>query len=91
MNKNKLINKQVKKRNDKKCYFCDENDYCKLQCHRIHEGKDGGKYTDFNVITVCANCHLRIHDEQIKIDRKYFCSNGKHVLHYWDENKEYWN
>ena len=90
MKKPKLIDKKAKKKNDKQCYFCGESDYCKLQCHRIQEGKDEGRYVDFNVITVCANCHLRIHDNQIKIDRKYFCTNGLYLLHYWDDGVEFW-
>lgn len=81
----KLIDKKIKKKYDKKCYFCSNDDYCQLQVHRIHEGKDGGEYTEFNTITVCANCHLRIHDGQIKLFRKYLSTSGAYVLHYIDE------
>lgn len=86
----KLINKKAKKYFDKKCYFCDENNYDLLDVHRITPGEDGGIYTEFNSLTVCANHHRLIHSGEIKIDRKYDSSKGV-VLHYWIGNKEYWN
>lgn len=82
----KKINKIAKKKLDKKCYFCPIEDYSLLQVHRILEGKNGGEYTKHNTITVCANCHCKIHSDQIKIDRMYLSSTGKYVLHYIDEN-----
>lgn len=82
----RLIDKQIKKRCDKKCYFCDNDDYCQLDVHRIIEGKDGGEYTDFNTITTCVGCHRKIHAGKIKIFRKYLSTGGGHVLHYIDED-----
>lgn len=86
----KLINKKAKKKTEGQCFFCEEDDYAVLDCHRIVEGADGGEYTDFNTVVVCANCHRRIHDEQIVIDRKYFSTSGQYVLHYWEDGEEFW-
>lgn len=85
-----LINKKAKKHYDKKCYFCDESNYDLLDVHRIIPGEEGGLYTEFNSLTVCANHHRLIHSGKIKIDKKYTSSRGV-VLHYWLEDKEYWN
>jgi hypothetical protein len=75
---------------EKQCYFCENNDYCQLQVHRIDEGKDGGKYTEFNTVVVCANDHCRIHNGQIVIDRKYYSTSGKWILHFWEDGVEFW-
>jgi Zn-finger protein len=83
--KKKLINKKIKKLVDKKCKFCECNVYDLLDVHRIIEGKNGGKYTDTNTITVCSLCHRKIHSGIIKVDRKYPSTSGW-VLHYFDEN-----
>ena len=88
--KKKLIDKQVKKRCDKKCYFCEEDDYAVLDVHRIIPGEEGGEYTEHNTVTVCACCHRRCHDGQILIDRKYQSTGGT-VLHYWKDGKEFWD
>lgn len=86
----KLINKVETKRIAGKCHFCDVDDYALLNCHRITSGEEGGKYTDFNTLVVCANCHNRIHDGQIKIDRKYRTSKGVWLLHFWEGEEEKW-
>lgn len=86
----KLINKVAKKKVERCCYLCGENDYCTLDVHRIIEGKDGGEYTDFNTLTTCVKCHRRIHDGQIIIDRKYLSTSGKWRLHFWDNGIEHW-
>lgn len=88
--KRKLIDKVAKKKSDGKCLFCGNDDYAVLDCHRILPGEDGGIYTDFNTVTSCSNCHRRIHDGQIKLDRKYFRSDGRWVLHYWEDGVEKW-
>lgn len=88
--KRKLINKQAKKRADGKCYFCPEPRYAVLNCHRVVPGEDEGKYTEFNTITVCANCHNLIHTGHIVIDRKYFSTAGRYVLHFWEDGLEKW-
>lgn len=90
MRKKLLIDKQATKKMAKKCYFCDVDDYACLACHRILPGEDGGIYTDFNTVVVCSNCHNKIHDGQIVIDRKYYSTAGRWVLHYWHEGKEIW-
>lgn len=82
---------KVKKLLDGKCHFCGESDYAALNVHRIVEGRDGGTYAEHNTLTVCANCHGRIHQGEIRIDRKYPAA-GKRlwVLHYWKGDQEYW-
>jgi len=86
----KLVDKIAKKNFDKKCYFCDENNYHLLDVHRIVPGEEGGEYTDFNSLTVCANHHRLIHSGYLKIDRKYASTKGN-ILHYWMGDEEYWN
>lgn len=91
MKRKKLINKKIKKLSDKKCKFCGESDYCTLDVHRITPGSEGGLYTEYNTVTSCVNCHRKIHDGKIKIDRKYPSTNGW-VLHYYDEQgNEHWD
>jgi len=87
---NKLINKIYKKKIEGKCCFCEENDYALLHVHRIDFENDINEYTDFNTIVVCANCHCRVHDGQIVIDRKYFSTTGRWVLHFWQDGEEKW-
>jgi hypothetical protein len=84
LRKRKLINKKNKKLVDKKCKFCNQNDHCTLQVHRIKPGSEGGEYTDHNTITCCSCCHNKIHAGRIKIDRKYPSTKGW-ILHYFDE------
>jgi hypothetical protein len=85
------INKIAKKRCDGKCYFCSCDTYDLLDVHRIIEGSQGGKYTDFNTITVCSLCHRKIHAGLIRIDRKYLSTNGKWILHHWIGDEEKWS
>lgn len=86
----KLSKKQIKKRCDKKCYFCDCETYELLDVHRIIEGKNGGKYTEWNMCTTCCMCHRKIHSNIIKILGKYYSTKG-YVIHYIDENGvEHW-
>jgi len=85
----KLVNKKILKKRFKKCYFCSVEDYALLDVHRIVAGKDGGQYTSFNSLVVCSNCHRKIHDGQIKIDRKYQSTEGW-ILHFWENNEERW-
>ena len=87
----KIINKIAKKHLEGKCKFCGESDYDLLDCHRIVEGSNGGKYTDKNTVVVCSNCHRKIHSGQIKILGQYTSTYARWVLHYIDENgKEHW-
>ena len=85
-----LINKVAKKHLDGICKFCPCDNYDLLDVHRIVEGSEGGKYTDFNTITVCSLCHRKIHAGLIKIDRKYQSTSGRWVLHFWIEGEERW-
>jgi len=81
---------QITKLYEKKCYFCGENEYKLLDCHRVYEGEDGGTYHPLNTVVTCALCHRKIHAGIIKIDRKYLSTGGL-VLHYFINGKEYWN
>ena len=73
----------------KKCFFCEIDDYALLDVHRIIPGEDGGTYTEANTVVCCANCHRKIHNRQIVIDRKYSSTKGV-VLHYWEGEEEKW-
>lgn len=84
------INKIIKKQCDGKCYFCPCDIYELLDVHRISYNSDYNKYTNFNTITVCSLCHRKIHAGLIKIDRKYFSTSGKWILHFWIDNEEKW-
>lgn len=89
--KRKTINKVHKKKMDKKCFFCGTEEYCTLDVHRIIPGEKGGRYEWQNTVTSCSNCHRKIHDGKIRIDRKYPSTSGW-VLHYWDEKGvEHWD
>ena len=83
--------KQIKKMYDKECYFCGEPEYGLLDGHRIHEGKDGGTYHWWNILTVCCKCHRKIHTGIIKILGKHPCTWGKmYVIHYVENGEEKW-
>lgn len=79
---------QIKKLVDKVCYFCGEDRYEILDCHRIIEGKDGGTYHPLNTLTICCNCHRKTHTGIIKILGKHLCSNGKYVVIYIEDGVE---
>lgn len=82
----KLIDKKNKKLVDKKCVFCDEKEYCKLDVHRIIPG---GPYSQENTVVACVGCHRMIHADKIIIDKKYMSSQGT-VLHYFINNEEFY-
>lgn len=87
----KLINKVAKKKTEGKCFFCPVDDYACLNVHRIVPGENDGRYDDFNTLVVCANCHNKIHDGQIVIDRKYVSTGERGwTLHFWENGQEYW-
>ena len=88
----KLSFQQLKKKHKGKCFFCETPDYNVLDCHRILEGENGGKYTDFNTLVVCATCHRKVHSGTIKILGKHSTSRGSSkIVHFIDENnKEQW-
>jgi hypothetical protein len=84
----KYSKQQLCKRLAGHCFFCKEADYALLDAHRIIEG---GVYHPDNILVTCASCHRRIHAGEIVIDRKYLATNGKQVLHYWRNGKEFWH
>lgn len=90
MSRKKLVNKISLKKHEGKCHFCSVDDYALLDVHRIVPGEDGGEYTDHNTVVCCANCHRKIHDGQIKIDRKYRSSSGQWILHFYESDEEKW-
>jgi hypothetical protein len=79
------MNKKSKKLTDKKCCFCNESNYSLLDVHRIEWGKE---YSNANTITVCSNCHRRIHAKEIIILGKHLCTNGCHVVQFIENNEE---
>lgn len=85
-----MSKKQIKKKIDKKCYFCPESDYNLLDVHRILPGAEGGKYTDWNMLTVCACCHRKCHSGRIVVKGKYYSTSGKYVLHCEIDGEEQW-
>jgi 5-methylcytosine-specific restriction endonuclease McrA len=74
--KNKRINKKNFKHSEGKCRICGETNYNLLDVHRIIPGSKNGKYNKENSVTICANCHRKIHANEIKIDRYYQSTNG---------------
>jgi hypothetical protein len=84
----KLINKKHKKKQEGKCYLCGTTDYELLDVHRIKEGADGGKYTDFNSLVVCVACHRKIHAGKIQIHGRYFSTAARYILHFTNEEGE---
>lgn len=85
-----IINKVVKKKIDKSCCFCGDDNYSLLDVHRIEPGSKGGKYTDHNSVTLCCRCHRLVHAGEIIIDRKYFSTLGRWLVHYWEHGEEKW-
>jgi len=52
---------------------------------------NGGTYHDRNTVTVCANCHRKIHSGRIKIFGKYMTTGKKlWVLHFFEDGEEKW-
>lgn len=83
----KYSKKQIRKLADKKCYFCECDEYALLDVHRIVPGSQGGTYkSDYNMLTVCATCHRKIHANLIQILGRHRSTLGRYVLHYIDEN-----
>lgn len=86
----RTINKIEKKRSEKVCHLCPNDDYSQLDVHRIVPGELGGKYTNHNTVILCVSCHRRVHAGQITIERWYSTSAGRKVLHYWENGEEKW-
>lgn len=83
--KKRLLNKKAAKNYHGRCQFCGEDRQELLDAHRIVPGEEGGVYSDPNTVVACANCHRLTHAGVIRIDRKYFSTQGW-LLHYWDES-----
>lgn len=86
----RLIDKKITKLVERECFFCGNDEYCVLDCHRIVSEEEGGKYIASNVVVCCACCHRRVHGGQIVIDRKYPTTAGRPVLHFWENGEEKW-
>lgn len=80
--------KQIFKKIDKKCYFCDETEA--LDSHRIFPGAKGGKYKRRNTLTTCPNHHRKIHKGIIEILGRHLSTNGHYILHYMENGEEKW-
>tara|TARA_B100001778_G_scaffold334984_1_gene350357 strand:+ start:28588 stop:28866 length:279 start_codon:yes stop_codon:yes gene_type:complete len=78
--KRKIIDKQSFKKSCGKCLICGEDNYDLLDVHRIVPGSEGGRYTKDNSVTLCSNCHRRVHAGEIDIHR-YYNSTAGTVLH----------
>lgn len=85
----KLIDKKLKKLVDRKCRFCPVSDYNLLDVHRIIEGANGGVYSEINTVTLCSNCHRKVHSKEIVILGKHFSTAG-YLVHYLENNIEKW-
>lgn len=88
MRKAKNIDKKVFKLSEGKCRICGETDYSVLDIHRIIPGAEGGRYTKQNSTCLCCKCHRKVHDGQIIIDRYYLSTNGRQVLHLFENGEE---
>jgi len=78
---------QVRKKRDKRCFFCLTTDYALLAAHRIIPGS---KYHWLGLLTCCANCHIRIHDGQMIVHGRYLCTDSRYYIHFTDESGEHW-
>ena len=85
----KKSRKKIYKLLHKKCFFCDEKNENILDAHRIVPGKDGGKYIPTNILCICSNCHRKVHAGEIVVDRKYNCTSGLPMIHYFINGEEF--
>jgi len=86
--KKALIDKKIFKKAEGKCRICGESDYAVLDIHRLLTGSQGGRYTKYNSVSCCANCHRRVHDGQIILDRYFHSTGGKMLLRAIIDGKE---
>jgi hypothetical protein len=84
------MDKQLKKRRDRKCVFCGEDDYSLLDLHRIVPGEEGGKYTEHNTLVTCVKCHRMAHSGRIEVFGKYPTTAGCKVVHCEIDGDEKW-
>ena len=83
----KLINKKIFKAMARKCAICENPDISIHHVHRIVHGENNGKYTKNNCVSLCPNCHSKVHTNQIKIIGVFYSTAGN-LLHYFAENGE---
>lgn len=88
MSVRKPSRQQIRKLYDGQCFFCEEDNYALLDAHRIHPGRDGGKYVWLNVLTVCSCCHRLIESGQIEVLGRFLSTSGDYVLQVKRDGKE---
>lgn len=55
-----ILRNKILVKYDYSCYICDKSPETNLlHMHRIISGKDGGEYTEDNVVLVCIGCHKK--------------------------------
>jgi len=57
------IRKRIMKRDGHKCYYCDSTD--ELEVHHLRPLSMGGNNEDYNLLTLCWECH-RLEHQGIK-------------------------
>ena len=62
------------------CQCCGKKN-CRLEVHHIKFRSNGGTDDEENLITLCEDCHKKIHKGEIVLDRKPKKMNLKHVTH----------
>lgn len=80
------MNKKIKKKSERKCYICGEENYSLLDVHRI---KWGASYSHANTVVLCTTCHRKVHclPAQIIIHGWKMSTKGR-VLHYVEDQIE---
>jgi len=63
-----------------KCYFCGIKNPPRtkgkkyrslIEVHHIIEQNNGGSNSKMNLVSVCSNCHSKVHLDMIQIDKWY--------------------
>lgn len=84
------MDKKVRKKIDRECHFCGEDDYDLLDLHRIVPGENDGKYIKSNVLTICCKCHRKVHSGRIVVHGKHYSTLGRDVVHYTEDGEDRW-
>lgn len=84
--KKRYSRQQIQKLFHGECFVCHEDQYELLDAHRIIEQ---GVYKPHNIVVLCCKCHRRVHNKEIRFDRKYLSTGGL-LLHWWNGNVELW-